>query len=64
MCGIVGAVCERDVYGILIEGLKKNFDTQSWHVGNFARNGSMGNIKFDSEISMKTFVSTKVFYAL
>ncbi len=23
MCGIVGAVCERDVYGILIEGLKR-----------------------------------------
>ena len=43
---------------------KKFFDTQSWHVRNFSRNGSMGNDKFESEISMKTFVSTKIFYAL
>ena len=38
------------------------FDTQSCHVGNLSRNGSMGNVKFESEISMKTFVSTKIFY--
>ena len=43
---------------------KKCFDTQRWHVRNFSRNGSIGNVKFESEISMKTFVSTKFFYAL
>ena len=43
---------------------KNFFDTQSWHVRNFSRNGSMGNVKFEWEISMKTFVSTKIFYVL
>ena len=43
---------------------KSFFDTQSCHVRNFSRNGSMGNVKFESEISMKTFVSTKIFYVL
>ena len=43
---------------------KKIFDTQSWHVRNFSRNGFMGNEKFESEISIKTFVSTKSFYVL
>ena len=37
------------------------FDIQSWHVGNFSRNGSVGNVKFETEISMKTFVSKKFF---
>ena len=40
------------------------FYTQSWYVRNFSRNGSMGNVKFESEISMKNFVSTKNFYVL
>ena len=40
------------------------FGIESWHVRNFSRNGSMGNVKFESEISMKTFVSTKIFYVL
>ena len=40
------------------------FDTQSWHVGNFSRNGSMGNVKFESEISMKNVFFIKFFSGL
>ena len=40
---------------------KMFFETQSWHEGNFSCNGSMGNVKFESEIPMKTFFSTIFF---
>ena len=43
---------------------KNFFDTQSWHAVNFSHIGCVGNPKFGSEISMKTFFSTKNFYVL
>ena len=40
------------------------FDTQSWQAVNFSHIDSVGNVKFESEISMKKFFSTKFFFVL
>ena len=49
--------------GFLIKCLKTIFfDTQSWQVMRFSHIDSVRNVKFGSEISMKTFFSTKIFY--
>ena len=40
------------------------FDTQSWQAVNFSHIDSVGNVKFESEISMKIFFSTKFFFVL
>ena len=40
---------------------KKIFDTQSWQVVRFSHIDSVGNVKFGSEMSMKTFFQQKFF---